>query len=187
MQADKRKPFIELCQKYNVPIRCLWMATSAEDCQINALHRMMDKYGKLFLDKESLLEVKDDPNMFPISVIFMMNKEFEKPLKEEGFSEVIKQKFIRTFNPKFTNKAIFLDYDGTLRETAPDGNGKYPVKPSEVIVRPNAAKVLERYMKDGYRLLGVSYQSGIGKGDLTHQDAKDCFDETNRQLGIDIE
>jgi HAD superfamily hydrolase (TIGR01662 family) len=35
--------------------------------------------------------------------------------------------------------------------------------------------------------LGASNQSGIAKGTITLQDAIDCFEETNRQLGHNIE
>jgi histidinol-phosphate phosphatase family protein len=165
----------------------LWMTTSAEDCQINALNRMWDRYGKIFLDGEALKEVKTDPNMFPIGVIFKMKKEFEKPTTGEGFSDIEKVKFVRTWSPSLINKAIFLDYDGTLRETNGGYKNKYPIRPSEVTARQNAGKVLNEYMSKGYRLIGVSNQSGIGRGNLTEQDAIDCFEETNRQIGIDIE
>ena len=187
MTVAGRKPFIDLCKAKGVGISCLWIATSAEDCQINALNRMWDRYGKVFLDAEALKEVKKDPNMFPIGVIFKMKKEFEKPTVAEGFSDVAKAPFSRRRDKSFTEKAIFLDYDGTLRETNGGYKNQYPIKPSEVTVRPNAGKVLKEYMSKGYRLIGVSNQSGIGRGNLTEQDAIDCFEETNRQLGIDIE
>jgi predicted kinase len=34
-----RKPFIDLCKKYKVPINCIWLKTSIEDCQFNAVIR----------------------------------------------------------------------------------------------------------------------------------------------------
>jgi len=183
MQADKRKPFIEMCKKHDVPISCLWMSTSVEDCQINALQRMMERYGKVFYDKEDLKEVKKDPNMFPISVFFKMKKEFEKPTKDEGFENVEKRVFRREPREGFTNKAIFLDYDGTLRETV-GGNGKYPTKPTEIKVRKGAGEVLRAYKKLGYYLIGVSNQSGIAKGELTEKGAELCFEVTNATLAI---
>jgi D-glycero-D-manno-heptose 1,7-bisphosphate phosphatase len=186
LTIESRKPFIEVCKSRGIPINCLWVSTSTEDCQINALNRMWDRYGKIFFDTEDLKEVKKDPNMFPIGVIFKMKKEFEKPTVSEGFEKIIKVNFERKWDSSLNGKAIFLDYDGTLRECI-GGNGKYPVKPSEVSVRPNVAKVLSEYRKKGYILVGVSNQSGIGKGHLTKEDAEACFKETNRQIGIDIE
>lgn len=187
LKSSDREVFIDKCNEFSVPIRCCFMSTKAEDCQINILNRMWDRYGKIFFDKEDLKEVKDDPNMFPIQVIFKMKKELEIPEISEGFSKVEKVKFVRKNKESYKNKALFLDYDGTLRETTEDANEMYPVKPSEVAVRPTVANVLKRYKDDGYVLLGVSNQSGIGKGVLTKEDVESCFDETNRQIGIDIE
>ena len=183
---ESRKPFIEICKKHGSTITCNWFNTSIEDCQINVLNRMWDKYGEIFMNKESLKKVNKDSNMFPINVLFSMRKNFEKPTLGEGFDKVEIIPFKRLWGPEMVNKAIFLDYDGTLRETV-GGNGKFPVKPSEVAVRANASEVLSKYQKDGYRLLGVSNQSGIAKGDLTKEDAEACFNETNDKLGIDIE
>jgi len=40
---------------------------------------------------------------------------------------------------------------------------------------------------EGFILLGVSNQSGVAKGTIIAKMAEACFDETNRQLGLDIE
>ena len=189
MSKESRKPFIDMCKSHNVDIECAWYATSIEDCQINVLNRMWDRYGQIFMDKDSIKNHKDakkDSNMFPINVLFSMRKSFETPSIDEGFSCVTKIKFERKWDSSHKNKAIFLDYDGTLRETV-GGNGKFPVKPSEVAARANVIDVLVKYGKQGYRFVGVSNQSGIAKGDLTKEDAEACFDETNKQVGLDIE
>ena len=39
--------------------------------------------------------------------------------------------------------------------------------------------------REGYMLIGITTQSGIGKGVLTMEDAHDCIRETNEQIGID--
>jgi HAD superfamily hydrolase (TIGR01662 family) len=46
---------------------------------------------------------------------------------------------------------------------------------------------LKEYIAKGYILLGVSNQSGVAKGVLTHEQAKACFDKTNELLGLDID
>jgi len=188
LTVDSRKPFIDRCKELGADIYCFWYSTSVEDCQINALHRMYERYGEIFFDQKSIRAhhlAKNDPNIFPIAVLFKMKKQFEKPTVSEGFSNVTKIDFKRKPIKGYGNKALFLDYDGTLRECV-GGNGKYPVKPSEVKARSGAAKVLKKYMDDGYILLGVSNQSGIGKGIVSEEDVIACFEETNSQLGIDI-
>jgi len=178
-----RKPFIELAKKHKASIECLVMGTSIEDAQINCLIRMWDRYGKFFLTQESLKEVKHDPNMFPSHVLFHYRKEYQKPKTDEGFDSVQTVPFKR--KPRgYSNKAIILDYDGTLREST--GEQPYPTKVSEVKILPGRTEVLKQKIKEGYILLGVSNQSGITKGILSEQAAVDCFDHTNKMLGVDI-
>lgn len=194
LTVESRKPFIDVGKELGVQVDCLWMDAKIEDCQINALHRMYDRYGEVFLTPEDIknhAKAKADPNIFPIAALFKMNKSFEKPTADEGFDNINRVKFTRVFERQkyngYSNRALFLDYDGTLRSLPDTATQKYPIKPSEVIVRPNAKKVLKEYISMGYRLIGVSNQSGIGKGVLTAEQAESCFEETNRQLGIDIE
>ncbi|MFC1697097.1 HAD-IIIA family hydrolase [Nanoarchaeota archaeon] len=183
--ADKRIPFIQVAKKYNTPIHCVHMTTSKDDAQINALTRMYQRYEKIFYTKEEIKEANlDDPNIFPISALFSMNKRLQKPSKDEGFDSVRKQKFIRRpYN--YNNKALILDYDGTLRKVT--GDYKYPTKPSELEIMPNRKETLQHYKDQGYKLFGVSNQSGIEKGILTEQDAIDCFEATNKQLEQEID
>jgi histidinol-phosphate phosphatase family protein len=56
-----------------------------------------------------------------------------------------------------------------------------------VVIKPGRAEVLGDLLEDGYLLLGVSNQSGIGKGVFTDEAARSCFRRTNSELGIHIE
>lgn len=178
-----RKPFIEACQQQNVPIRCLHMDTSIEHAQFNAAKRIINRYGKLL----SLEEIKasKDPNVFPVAVLFSYHKNFEEPTTAEGFTAIEKIKFVRHKDPSYNNKALILDYDGTLRQTI--SGQDYPIESSDVQVIPGRSAILQQYKSEGYLLLGVSNQSGVGKGKLSHGAAKACFDKTNELLGHDID
>jgi HAD superfamily hydrolase (TIGR01662 family) len=182
--ADKRKPFIEMAQKFGVPIRCEWMATSTEDCSINALHRMWERHGKLFLHPSDFKEVKGEPNMFPITVLFKFKKEFEKPVKGEGFASVKKVKFVRRPSTN-TGRAVIFDYDDTLRTT--EGQFKFPTDPTEIRIMPGRTEKLKALEKEGYQLLGVSNQSGIARKQTTVDEVDTCFYHTNKLIGVDIE
>jgi D-glycero-D-manno-heptose 1,7-bisphosphate phosphatase len=201
LTAESRAPFIRAAQEAGVEIECHWMLTSFEDSQVNALHRMWDRYQQVFLtaaDIKAHPEAKADPKMFPIAAMYAHKKRLNgdkkkgipsgKPSKAEGFSRIVKVPFVR--RPfKGTKRAIIFDYDGTLRADAREHGGAkaYPCKPSEVVALPNRTEVIQRYVDEGFMLLGVTTQSGVGKGDLTEDDVKACIAETNRQVGHDIE
>lgn len=186
--VDTRKPFIELANELGVPVHCEWMTTSADDCQINALLRMYNRYGQVFLhpdDIKSHSGAHGDPNIFPISVIFHYKKIFEKPTKAEGFASINKVAFTRQWDREFKNRALFLDYDGTVRDVV-GGEYKFPTTESEVMLLPNVKETLHRYADKGYMIFGVSNQSGIARGQVTDPMVRKCFAETNRQIGLDI-
>jgi histidinol-phosphate phosphatase family protein len=58
-----------------------------------------------------------------------------------------------------SNKAVFLDKDGTLVEDVP-----YNVDPDRIKLGPGAADGLRRLYAAGYRLVVISNQSGVARG-----------------------
>lgn len=181
---EVRKPFIDLAKKYNADVSCTLMGTSIEDAQFNVVQRAIGLIGK-FPTPEAIKAAKHT-NIFPPTVLFKYKKEFQKPTVEEGFSKVEVQKFVRLENTEFTNKALIVDYDGTLRECI-GGNEKFPVSKDQIEIKGGRTKVLQAYKDKGYILLGISNQSGIAKGELSEQTAIELFEHTNKGLGIDIE
>jgi HAD superfamily hydrolase (TIGR01662 family) len=184
--AESRKPFIDVASKVDVPVRCTWVATSLEDAQVNALHRMWDKEGRVFLTQEDMKGIKS-PNIFPVAVLFKYRKEFEKPTKDEGFDNILKYKFERDpphWEIKGDGSAFIFDYDDTLRYST--GEKNWPTDPSEVALMEGRKEKLAELKKLGVPLLGVSNQATIAKG-LPEETAVACFERTNELLGIDIE
>jgi HAD superfamily hydrolase (TIGR01662 family) len=182
--VEVRKPFIEMAAKHKAEIACILMDTSIEDAQFNVVQRAIGLIGK-FPTPEEIKKAKHT-NIFPPLVLFKYKKDFQKPTTEEGFKFVTTEKFVRQDNPNFTNKALIVDYDGTLRECI-NGNDKYPVNKDQIEIKPNRTEVLKSYKDKGYILLGASNQSGIAKGEVSEQVVTELFEYTNKQLGIDIE
>jgi HAD superfamily hydrolase (TIGR01662 family) len=183
VNIESRKSIIDCGNKLGIPVGCVWLQTSFEDAQFNACQRMIRKAGRL-LDPEDF-KTNKDPNLFPPVALFAYKKNFQKPTLTEGFSDITNVLFVRKKDPKYRNKALILDYDDTLRET--DNELGYPTKPSEVKILPGRKEKLAEYVKKGYKLLGASNQSGVARKNLTAQDAVDCFEETNRLLGHEID
>jgi histidinol-phosphate phosphatase family protein len=182
--AEVRKPFIDIARQHNADISCSLMSTSIEDAQFNVVQRAIGLIGK-FPTPEAIKAAKHT-NIFPPTVLFKYKKEFQKPDVSEGFSKVEMIKFVRQEDPTFTNKALIVDYDGTLRECK-GGNEKFPVSKDQIEIKQGRTKALQAYKDKGYILLGISNQSGVHKGELSEQTAIELFDHTNNELGIDIE
>jgi HAD superfamily hydrolase (TIGR01662 family) len=183
--AQSRKPFIDVAERNNLPIRCFWLNTSIEDSQFNASMRMVQKYGRILDLPEIEENSKTDPNCFPSAPLFVYRKQFEEPTTAEGFSEVRKVRFKREWAPEYKNRALILDYDCTLRDTK--SGGKYPENLDDIVILPRRKKVLEQYHEMGYILAGVSNQSWIGKGILTWDQVNEGLQYTNDLLGFDID
>lgn len=64
-----------------------------------------------------------------------------------------------------TGSVLFVDRDGVVIE---DRN--YLADPAEVALIPGAAEALARARKAGFRLVGVSNQSGLGRGRFSEAD-----------------
>ncbi len=192
LSKEVRKPFIETAKKYGAQITAHYLETSLEDCQIRHLTRMYKTHNIIFqTGKAVTVEQKKDPHIFPPAVLFKARKELEPPTNDEGFDEIITIKVARPIlNPRvYQGKALFLDIDGTVRQTEHLPN-KYPIKPEEVELlhsKELMRALLEKYREQGYQLIGVSNQSGITKGTISEKDAKACFDKTRELLGYSEE
>lgn len=178
-----RAPVIAVGKKHGIPVLCWHMQTTLEDSQYNACMRMIERTGKVLSPEEC--KKHKDANLFPVAVLYAYRKEFEAPTSKEGFAEVVAVAFERRSQSGYTKKALILDYDGCLRTTK--SGEKYPTDPSDIEILPGRTEVLKKFQKAGYRLLGASNQSGIAKGEFTAEEAEECFEATNRMLGIDIE
>ncbi len=181
-----RRAVLALAKERGVPARCVWLETSIEDAQYNAVERMVRKHGRLLAPDEVKKASRGDPNTFGPAVLFRYRKVFEEPSAAEGFAAVERVAFARAPQPEgYAGKALLLDYDGTLRRTR--SGAKYPSHPDDVEVLAGRAQVLRRYAAEGYRLLGVSNQSAVSKGTLSLDDARACFARTHELLGLDID
>lgn len=185
---------IELARRNGFSVKCVWLMTKLEDAQFNVCSRILKKFVmdnpnppviNAILGPNGSKLVRDPANI-PSIAIYAYKKNFEEPTMPEGFSAIEKVKFVRNLlPPEYKNKAILLDYDGTLRKTK--SGSKYPLAPSDVEILPNRKSVLTSWLFKGYNLLGVSNQSGIEKGEMDEKTAIACFEETNKLLGFNID
>lgn len=185
LTKESREPFTALAAKTGTPLHVVFLDATKVVSQFNICWRMLQRCGKILRTKEDYKDFKSETWALPPAAMFAMFKKLEKPQQTEGFASV------RVIKPgpwklptKFKNAAVILDYDGTVRDTKT--GAKYPQHPDDVVAFPQAATKLQALAKDGMLLLGASNQSGVAKNKPPMKLAIACFDETNRQLGVDI-
>ncbi len=182
--VESRQSIIKWAHDNDFEIHCKYINIDVGDTLYNASKRLIDTYGSL-LNPEEIKNTKE-VGVYPPVVIYKYRKTVQTPKKEEGFHNVKKIKFKRKIDKTvYKNKAIILDYDGTLRKTK--SGERYPSTPEDIEILPNRAEVLKEYPKKGYLLLGVSNQSFVAKGDFTIKQLIKCFENTHALLGIDFE
>ena len=90
-----RAAVLGVAARHGVPVRCLWLPTSVEDAQVNAVTRMVSKYGRLLDPDEMRTASRSDVSVFPPSVQFRYQRELEAPQESEGFSRIDVVQFVR--------------------------------------------------------------------------------------------
>jgi D-glycero-D-manno-heptose 1,7-bisphosphate phosphatase len=196
LNVATRAPFVKWARDHGVPISAVWVDTTIEDCQIRHLRRMWKTYGRLFMDGKLPPELRKgkgkanqrDAHVYPAAVFFRARKQWVPPTQKEGFAMVYRATPpLPVFDTRgvhgYRHKALFLDIDGTLR--------KYPIE--QGVVEPllddveTMTAMLRKKIKEGYRLVGVSNQSGIAMGKTTEEDVKKYMDETRALFGLEEE
>jgi len=77
-----------------------------------------------------------------------------------------------------SSPAVFIDRDGTIME-----DRDYCSDPSEVKLFPGALEALRRLKSNGFKLIIITNQSGIGRGLFTLDQYREVEAEVLRQLG----
>ena len=193
---ESRESIIALGNELGIPVRCVWLKTSFENAQLNACLRMIDETGDIIMPDDFKGR---GPNLFPPVALFTFKNKFENKKKDQkhagnqrpqrihGFVEVDQVEFVRKWPDDYTNKALILDADDTLRRST--GRELWPLSPDEVEILPGRDVKLQEYLDNGCLLLGVSNQSTHEKKEYeTPLEVIDaCFERTNDLLGHDIE
>lgn len=184
LTKKSREEYLSIANKNNKTVDILKFNSTIEECQIRVLHRQWQKFGTLFLTGYGI----KDPHVFSPVALYAARKNVQSPEQNEGFrliTNVIVDSALSIFS-NYTNKALFLDIDGTLRLTEHLPN-KYPTHPDQVLPYTDIEKMkakINSYRKDGYLLFGVSNQSGIHKGIITEEECKACMDRTKELLEL---
>ena len=168
-----------------VAVRCVWLSTSVADAQVNAVTRIVERYGKLLDVDELASHRKRDPAALPPMTQFRYQRELEAPDVSEGFARVDVVPFGRRADPSRAERAVLIWCDGILVRSR--SNQRAPSSADDLVVDVGRAATLRRYAKEGFRLLGLSWQPDIAEGKRTAADVDAVFAKMNELLGLAIE
>jgi histidinol phosphatase-like enzyme/predicted kinase len=185
VSRKSRAEVVRAASAYGFPVRCIWLATSIEDAQINAATRILSRHGTLPGDAELDQLRKRDVAAFLPTVQFRYNRQLEPPDRSEGFSRIDVVSFERHHHPSFVNRAVIVWCDGVLLRSR--SGRRSPANPEDVDVVADAGAILRGYRDEGWRLLGMSWQPDIAEGTQSHDGAAAVFARMNELLGLEIE
>ena len=185
ISRQARAPVVQAGWKAGLPVRCLWLTTSIEDAQVNAVTRMVGRYGRLLMPDEMRNAGKRDASAFGPSVLFKYQREIEPPDTAEGFARIDALPFVRRHDPSATNRAVIIWCDGVL--TRSRAGDRTPGTPEDLEVIEGRAEVLRRWDNDGWYVLGLSWQPEIAAKARTHEQVFDTFARMREVLGVEMD
>jgi HAD superfamily hydrolase (TIGR01662 family) len=177
---DSRAAVLATGQRHTVPVTCVRVDLSEDQCRINACRRMIERHGRVLSPAE--IRASKDPNMLPPAAISAWFRRYQPPTSAEGFA------WVRTAPGnrwRGTERALLFDLDGTLRRST--GGAPYPCSPDEVELLPGRAQALQDLHAQGWLLLGVTNQAGVERGDLTLEAARAAADRTVALSGVPMD
>jgi aryl-alcohol dehydrogenase-like predicted oxidoreductase/histidinol phosphatase-like enzyme/predicted kinase len=180
-----RAGVIQAAAARGVVVRCLWLSTSVADAQVNAVTRMVERYGKLLDVDELAVHRRRDPAALAPMTQFRYQRELEAPDVSEGFSQVDVVPFERRADSPGVNRALIIWCDGILIRSRSGQRG--PTDIDDLLVNVGRAATLRRYAEQGFRLLGLSWQPDIAEGRRTAAEVDAVFATMNEALGLAIE
>jgi aryl-alcohol dehydrogenase-like predicted oxidoreductase/histidinol phosphatase-like enzyme/predicted kinase len=166
-------------------VRCRWLATSVEDAQVNAVSRMLSKHGRLLTPEEMKQAARRDVSAFGPSVQFRYQRELEPPHESEGFAAIERIAFERRIDPAATGRAVVVWCEGILRRSR--SGLASPPTPADFEVLVERGATLRRFIDEGWRVLGLSWQPGIADGTVNRETVDAQFAHLRERLGVDIE
>lgn len=78
-------------------------------------------------------------------------------------------------------RALFLDLDGTVRQTL--SGAPCPNSPEDQEVLPGRFAKIWAYKNMGYKIIAVTNQGGVGLGIMTKKECEVCLHDLNKKLG----
>jgi aryl-alcohol dehydrogenase-like predicted oxidoreductase/histidinol phosphatase-like enzyme/predicted kinase len=168
-----------------VATRCVFVQVSLEEAQVNAVGRMLDRYGRLLDKAECLKAAKSDPGAFGPSVQYRYARDLEAPDPSEGFAAIDVVPFRRELDPSFQNAATLLWLDGIVWKSR--AGQRTPTSPDDLELAAGFREAVARHAAAGRRIFGLSWQPEVAAGQRTPAEVLALGARLRERLGTEIE
>ena len=165
---QSRAAVIQVAADLGVPIRCVWLATTIDDAQVNAVNRLITRFGNLPDVSELAALRRTDVAAFPPTVLFRYQRELEPPEVSEGFSRIDVLPFERRQDPAHVNRAVIVWCDDATELAS-------------------HAPALRTYQDEGWKLCLLSWQPSIADGKRTDADVRAIFSAAIERAGLTMD
>ncbi len=171
--------------RHGLAVRCIWLDTDLDDAQVNAVERMIAVHGRLLEPDEIRRASKRDPNTFAPGAQFRALRELEPPDPSEGFSRIETIPFTRVRHESFVNRAVIVWLDGVLWHSR--SGARVPNDPTDMEVDDEKVERLRALEREGWRVLGLSWQREVGEGTKSLNDLHAAITQLRARLGITLD
>ena len=163
-----RSRALEAAWAHGARVRCVWLDTPLHEAQLNALHRMIDRVGRVLDPEELDVAGKTDPNLFGPRVPERFQRRFEPPELAEGFVAVERVPFARAPATGHDVAGWVVDLEALITRAWP-GDGTEPRLPSSL-----------RSLEVSAPVLVVGWRPGLKPGTAPTRSLEDAL----RGLGL---
>jgi aryl-alcohol dehydrogenase-like predicted oxidoreductase/histidinol phosphatase-like enzyme len=176
-----RAPVLDAAYRHALPVRCVWLDTPIEQAQVNAVRRLLARYGELPGPGELGRLSKQDPGAFRPTAQFHWRRDVEPPAMDEGFAAVERVPFVRAADDGADRvRALVVDVDDVVRV------GR-PVRAEDVVLVEGVAEALAAWRAAGWSVVGTAWQPAVGEGRATLEDVAAVDARTVELLGATME
>ena len=116
-----RSDVVRIAEAHRARVRCVHFDTSLADAQVNAVRRMLERFGRVLSPEEIAAHSRGaayDPAAIGPHVLFRMTRELEPPEADEGFTSVDAVPFVR--RPRSGQAAVAVAYATVRSEVLVD-------------------------------------------------------------------
>lgn len=185
LSRASRAPVIDAAGRLGLAARCVHVATSTEDAQINVVTRLLARHGRLLAGDDLRQAARTDAGVFGPGAQFRMQRQLEPPTAAEGFSRIDVVPFERRWPSDYANRALFVWCDGVLMRSR--SGSRTPTSVEDLDIVEGRGDVLRRYRDDGWRVIGLSWQPEIAGGTRTPAEAEAVLAALCARLDADMD